>query len=100
MTSKAAQRVRALLEAAGVEGIPDTLVFKRTRAGYHQRSEGAWSWYCTDADGREFCGSQWALGKLKPGEVDVVDNYGFFDLVPKAGQGLRGFGDALERSQS
>ena len=79
--STAATKVRALLVSAGVEKIPE-LIFRRTYAGAHQLSAGAWSWYCTDADGREYCGSQWPLGKLKPGSVDAEVAFGAYDLVP------------------
>ena len=78
----AATKVRALLVAAGVKDIPETLIFRRTYAGANQRSEGAWSWYCTDADGLEYCGSQWPLGKLKPGSVDAEVTFLAYDLVP------------------
>jgi hypothetical protein len=38
------------------DGIALPVMLNRTHAGYYQRSAGAWSWYLTDAEGREIVG--------------------------------------------
>src|SRR5437762_345921 len=47
----------------------------RVRAGHHQRSAGAWSWYAVDATGDEVIGSQWPVsafaGREAPASIHV-----------------------------
>lgn len=57
-------RLLARLRAEGL-AIPEGARVERTRAGRHQRSAGAWSWYLLDADGSELnIASQWPVGEL------------------------------------
>lgn len=58
------ERLIARLREMGVE-IPDGAQLRRTYAGRHQRSAGAWSWYLVDADGHELhIGSQISVTDL------------------------------------
>jgi hypothetical protein len=46
-------------ERAGSE-----IAIRRVRAGRHQRSAGAWSWYAVDHRGLEIIGSTWSVREL------------------------------------
>jgi hypothetical protein len=53
---------------------PAGLEIRRTRAGHHQRSNGAWSWYLYAPDQYlEDLGSQWPARELwaRRGEIEV-----------------------------
>ncbi len=47
----------------------------RVRAGHHQRSAGAWSWFAEDETGHEVVGSQWPVsaftGQEAPASIHV-----------------------------
>ena len=56
--------LRRLQVEHGVE-VPTGWTFHRTRAGWIQRSQGAWSWFILDPTGRhEILASHWSVGAL------------------------------------
>jgi len=64
--------------------------FIRTRAGYNQRSVGAWSWYSPLSETTIYVGSQWSMTELiktaklvkyRPsGQIDI-------DIIPEDARG-------------
>lgn len=61
--TKAATQVKRMLTSHGI-AVPGDITIVRTRAGHHQRSAGAWSWYAMDSRCVVVAGSQWSVGKL------------------------------------
>lgn len=55
--TKLAAKIAEIAKAAGIHVGEGPFVLHRTRAGYWQRSAGAWSWYLTDREGVEVAGS-------------------------------------------
>jgi hypothetical protein len=71
-----AERIVSGLAAQGIDwpGGPANAVIRRTRAGRHQRSAGAWSWFLwhvNDVEGALFpsVGSQWPASRIARGFV-------------------------------
>lgn len=54
---KLADQLVQIAKEFGLEVGPGPHTLNRTRAGYWQRSAGAWSWWLADAEGREVIGS-------------------------------------------
>lgn len=97
----ARQRTARLVALVKAHGIPwpltaDQTEIKRTHAGPHQRSAGAWSWqlYRTrdawEAGHTQFpsVGSQWTVREILKRGIDgtevYVNPYGSYELIPKA----------------
>jgi hypothetical protein len=73
--TRAAERLLKLLKTVGYPDneLPKTLKILRTRAGRHQRSAAAWSWFAVEPESfREIVGSQWTVGELCASPARVV----------------------------
>lgn len=86
LARKIAERLR---KEEGLDWIdPARARIRRTYAGHHQRSEGAWSWELLDENGGFFkgqgIGSQWpatVVAKAERLEVSVSIS-GMWDIIP------------------
>jgi hypothetical protein len=78
-SSKLASQVLQVLADLGfdVEGIALPVTIHRTRAGHHQRSAGAWSWWLSAADGREIVGchdpASMAIAAHQDGALSILE---------------------------
>jgi len=74
--------VEKLVKRLREEGysIPDGYIFRRTYAGHHQRSAGAWLWYIWTPDGQEF-GSCESVKECLEANTLSIGKYG--DFIPE-----------------